>query len=105
MKYMKMAAVAAMLGACVPILAAEAPVAWWTFDPGPAPSAWIRDGKVGGTRQLGGGSGYLKAGDLVHGHFRRVPGVVGDALLFDGFTTRVIRPAASVPPLTGGWSV
>ena len=66
LRWGSLAALAALLFAHEPVhsLAADGPVAWWTFDDGPAPSVWIRDGKVGGAIELAGGSGYLKAGGL-----------------------------------------
>ena len=88
--------------------AADGPVAWWTFDERPARDSSSKENDAqaavsgGPTTVLDRASG---ARDLIHGHLRRVPGVAGDALLFDGFTTRVVRPAASVPPLTRGWTV
>ena len=35
--------------------------------------------------------------DAIGGNFMETPGVVGKALKFDGFTTEIVRPAATQP--------
>jgi len=43
--------------------------------------------------------------DSIEGTWWRVPGVSGDAVQFDGYTTRLLRPADKVPALDGGFTV
>ncbi len=45
------------------------------------------------------------SGDLVTGNFKLVPGIAGHALKFDGFTTELVRPAASVPRLPDNFTI
>ena len=45
------------------------------------------------------------ASDKVSGLYRFVPGVVGNALQFDGYTTHIRRPWKQAPPVTGGFTV
>ncbi|HHF42709.1 MAG TPA: LamG domain-containing protein, partial [Candidatus Aminicenantes bacterium] len=60
------------------LLKAQQPrvVAWWSFDQ-------VREGK---TLEVVG-----KVEDSIHGHYRVVKGVKGQALVFDGYTTCVMR--------------
>ncbi len=66
------------------------PVAWWTFDS-------AADGVVV--------DGAADQNDRVEGNFKSIRGSVGNALLFDGFTTVIDRPAAEAPRLAGDFSV
>lgn len=77
----------------LPTLAvAEEPelAAWWRFDEG---------------------QGFLVADsagnhqDALQGYAAFAPGVRGNGLKFDGFTSRVVRRAAQVPRLTGAFSI
>ena len=43
--------------------------------------------------------------DKIVGFSNRVPGVVGNALQFDGYTTRIIRPAKKVPVLGDSFTI
>jgi len=43
--------------------------------------------------------------DTIGGHYQQTPGVVGKALQFDGFTTEIIRPAASAPRLPDSFTL
>jgi hypothetical protein len=43
--------------------------------------------------------------DSIEGFFWRVPGAEGNGLQFDGYTTRIVRPAKSVPLFKGGFTV
>lgn len=43
--------------------------------------------------------------DTIQGMFRRVSGVAGGALEFDGYTTRIVRPAKGVPHLGNSFTV
>ncbi len=43
--------------------------------------------------------------DTVEGFSWRAPGVEGNGLQFDGYTTRILRAAGKVPQLKGGFSV
>jgi len=70
--------------------AAEGPVAWWTFDS--AAENAVTDRAAG--RQ-----------DRVEGNYKLIPGAVENALLLDGFTTVLERPAAEAPRLGGDFSV
>lgn len=45
------------------------------------------------------------ADDPIEGFFWRVPGVDGSGLQFDGYTTRILRPAEKVPHFKGGFTV
>ncbi len=69
---------------------AEGPVAWWTFDSAAA--------RVVADRAA-------DRDDHVDGDYTLTRGAVGSALLFDGFTTVIDRPAADAPPLSGDFSV
>jgi hypothetical protein len=66
------------------------PLAWWRFDE-------VSDGR---TPELG-----AQRGDTIAGSFKLVPGVVGKALKFDGFTAEIVRPAASAPRLTDSFTI
>jgi len=66
------------------------PVGWWCFDETDEQTTTDR---VTGTA------------DRIEGHFKRVEGVSGSALKFDGFTTAVVREAAAAPRLTGGFTI
>jgi hypothetical protein len=61
------------------------PVAWWSFD------------SANGGRVVDRGSG---ARDELRGHYRLVPGVEGQALKFDGYTTCVVRKSDLAPRLS-----
>jgi hypothetical protein len=75
--------VAALL--LTPVVSAqEKSVVSWDFDA-------VRDGKI---RDAVGG-----IDDAVAGHFRIVPGVKGQALVMDGYTTCIVRRAAQFPRL------
>ena len=65
-------------------------VGWWKFDED--------RGRVAVES-----AGQLK--DAINGNFDYVPGVSGKCLKFDGYTTRVIRSAADVPPLVDAFTV
>jgi hypothetical protein len=43
--------------------------------------------------------------DAIEGFYWRVPGVEGNGLQFDGYTTRIVRAAKQVPQLKGGFTV
>jgi hypothetical protein len=43
--------------------------------------------------------------DAIEGFYWRVPGVEGNGLQFDGYTTRILRAAKDVPLLKGGFTV
>jgi len=66
------------------------PVAWWTFDS-------AGDGTVI--------DGAADRDDCVEGNFKLLRGAVGNALLFDGFTTVIDRRAADAPRISGDFSV
>ena len=68
----------------------DAPVGWWSFDE--------IDGHTA-TDQVTG------TPDRIEGRFKRVPGVTGSALKFDGFTTAVVREAAAAPHLENGFTI
>ena len=72
------------------VAVAEGPVAWWTFDS--ATESVVADRAA--DRE-----------DRVEGNYTLTRGAVGNALLFDGFTTVVDRPAADAPRLSGDFSV
>ena len=69
---------------------AQGPVARWSFDA--ATGAVVRD-TLSGTD------------DKVGGFYKYVPGVSGNALRFDGYTTSVVRKAEKAPKLHGSFSV
>ncbi len=71
-------------------IAAQEPVAWWSFD--------TVEGDVVIDRAAG-------REDRVEGNSRIISGAVSKALLFDGFTTLIERPAAEAPTLEGDFSV
>ena len=64
--------------------------AWWSFDQ-------IKD------RQAMDVSG--KIADPIGGNFKPAAGVVGAALKLDGFTTEIVRPAATAPQPGGGFTL
>ena len=72
------------------VAVAEGPVAWWSFDS-------IAEGFV--TDRA------ADRDDPVEGHCQLLRGAVGNALLFDGFTTVIDRPAAEAPRLNGSFSI
>lgn len=74
----------------VGVAAAKGPVAWWTFDS--AVEGAVTDCAVDRT-------------DLVEGNHKLISGAVGNALLLDGFTAVIDRPAADAPRLSGDFSV
>jgi hypothetical protein len=59
-------------------------VAWWSFDR-------VQNGKTP--------DGVARVEDAIGGNFQQTPGVVGTAMQFDGFTTEIVRAAASAPRL------
>ena len=73
-----------------PVAGAEGPVAWWSFD---SVTENVVTDRATDRR------------DSVEGNHRLIGGAVGKALLFDGFTTVIDRPAADAPHLTGDFSV
>ncbi len=62
----------------------------WNFDDGEGKTAHDSIGNVD---------------DQVTGFSNRAPGVSGSALQFDGYTTRIVRPAAKVPLLGDSFSI
>ena len=68
----------------------KALAAWWTFDGVGERS--VRE-SVSGVE------------DRIEGRFKRVPGVIGTALKFDGFTTAVVREADCAPVLPGAFTI
>ena len=68
----------------------EGPVAWWPFDS-------VDDGLVADRA--------AKRDDPIEGNYKLIRGPIGGALLFDGFTTVIDRPAADVPLLGGDFSI
>jgi len=75
------------------LLHADPPAAWWSFD--------------GEENQFPQKIGFDSAGkiqDQATGSFGRAEGVVGEAVLLDGSTTRVTRPAGKVAPLGDAFS-
>ena len=71
-------------------VAAQEPVAWWSFDE-------VEDG-VAIDRAAG-------RKDHVEGNHSVMPGAAGGALLFDGFTTVLDRAAADAPTLGGSFTI
>jgi hypothetical protein len=71
-------------------LAAQEPLAWWTFDS--ATDGVVTDRAAG-------------RDDRVQGSGTLLGGVAGNALLFDGFTTVIDRPASAAPRLSGDFTV
>jgi hypothetical protein len=69
---------------------AEELLAWWSFDQ-------VQNGKTTERAAM--------TEDAIGGNFSPTAGVVGQALLFDGFTTEIIRPAASVPRLPDNFTL
>ncbi|HEX4007383.1 MAG TPA: LamG domain-containing protein [Acidobacteriaceae bacterium] len=68
----------------------SAPDIVWNFDNDTASSAHDSAGNLD---------------DQIQGFSRRVPGVDGNALEFDGYTTHIVRAAKSVPRLANAFSV
>jgi len=66
------------------------PLAQWRFNESQGPAA--QDDSGG-------------AADTIIGLYKFVPGVVGNALQFDGYTTSIQRPWQRVPPIAGGFTV
>jgi hypothetical protein len=75
---------------CSNTIASEDPVAWWKFD------------KMKGRSTLDTISGNQ---DEILGFFKYVPGVQGEALLFDGYTTGIRRLAHHAPVLRESFSI
>ena len=69
---------------------AEDFLACWSFDQ-------VKDGRT--TERVAG------IEDTIGGNFKQTAGVVGKALLFDGFTTEIVRPAASAPRLPDNFTL
>ena len=87
------------------------PVAWWKLDETEGQKATDASGKEHHAQVVVGeavpavldrASGRA---DVIRGHFKLAAGVAGKALLFDGFTTRVVRSAAHVPAFGQGWAI
>ena len=58
--------------------------------------------------EASGASAHDSIGDIddaIEGFYWRVPGVDGSGLQFDGYTTRILRPAKKVPELKGAFTV
>lgn len=72
------------------VAAAEGPAAWWPFDS-------VEEGLVTDRAS--------DRNDRVEGNIKLIGGPVGKALLFDGFTAVIDRPAADTPKLSGDFSV
>ena len=72
------------------VAAAEGPAAWWPFDS-------VEEGLVTDRAS--------DRNDRVEGSIKLIGGPVGSALLFDGFTAVIDRPAAAAPRLGGDFSV
>ncbi len=92
-KQLRIEAAALCLGAIFTtsaIAAGEGPAAWWSFDS-------VADSRVA-DRAAG-------REDPIAGNCQVIRGVVADAVLFDGFTTVIDRPAAQAPRLDGAFSV
>ena len=68
----------------------DTPACWWGFDG--------TDGQTAIDCVTG-------TADRIEGRFRRVDGVKGSALKFDGFTTAVVREAAAAPRLEGAFTI
>lgn len=68
----------------------EGLVAWWAFDEGE------------GEATLDSASAIS---DPIQGNFRHIGGARGSALKFDGFTTRIIRPAGKAPRIRSAFTV
>jgi hypothetical protein len=77
-------------GIAAPASVAQDPVAWWSFDS-------VEEGVVS-DRAAG-------REDRVEGNARRIRGAVGEALLLDGFTAVIDRPAADAPALGEGFTI
>ena len=69
---------------------AEGPLAWWTFDSAEEGLVFDR---------------AADRKDRIEGNYKFVGGPVGKALLLDGFTTAIDRPAATAPRPSGDFSV
>jgi hypothetical protein len=69
---------------------APGPVAWWTFDSAEEDLVFDRAGDQK---------------DRVEGNYKFIDGPVGKALLLDGFTSAIDRPAATAPRPSGDFSV
>lgn len=65
-------------------------VAWWSFDQ-------VQDRKTLDR--------VTQVQDAIGGQFVQTPGVVGAALKFDGFTTEILRPAASAPRIGSAFTI
>ena len=72
------------------IAGADSPLAWWPFDA-------VTEGVVA--------DHAANRDDRVEGNCTLTRGAVGSALLFDGFTTVIDRPAADAPRVNGSFSV
>ncbi|HUW20745.1 MAG TPA: LamG-like jellyroll fold domain-containing protein [Sedimentisphaerales bacterium] len=65
-------------------------VAWWKFD---RPKGEFAVDSIG------------RMDDAIKGNFKYMPGASGNALRFDGYTTRIIRPAGNVPRLVEAFTI
>ncbi|MDY7109273.1 MAG: FAD-dependent oxidoreductase [Planctomycetota bacterium] len=77
-------------GLATDVMAGRDPVARWAFDS--VEEGMVTDRAVG-------------RDDRIEGNYTLTRGAVGSALLFDGFTTVIDRPASDVPRLSGDFSV
>jgi hypothetical protein len=74
----------------VGVARADGPVAWWTFDS-------VAENMVADCA--------ADRDDRLEGNYTLTRGAVGNALLFDGFTTLIERPAADAPRVSSDFSV
>jgi hypothetical protein len=65
-------------------------LAYWTFD----------SANSSGTRDV-----VTNRSDAILGNFSNAAGVKGNALKFDGFTTRILREAKTAPPIHGAFTI
>jgi concanavalin A-like lectin/glucanase superfamily protein len=72
------------------LMAEDRLVAWWKFDETAAELAQ---------------DGTIQAHDTLKGYYRFVEGVTGKGLRLDGSTTRLLRPAARAPRLSGAFTI
>ncbi len=84
MRAIGIGAAVSLAAGTLPAASAAAPLAWWNFDPVTGSN----------TTDL-----ISRRVDVIGGKATQAPGVVGAALQFDGFTTEIVRPAATAPRL------
>ncbi|HUG53039.1 MAG TPA: LamG domain-containing protein [Vicinamibacteria bacterium] len=85
-----------------PLLVATLATAQETSRQGPEPVAWWSLDEV---VDEGIGDRASQTTDRLEGHHRLVDGVTGKALVFDGYTTVLRRPAASAPKLASAFTI